>query len=141
MEMKSRPGFTLMEILVVLAILGVLMGTLIPKLFKQFADADEKKVELRMQSLTQALLSYKMHIGIYPNTKEGLKALLANPRPNDDRFTRNKDKWPYVQQEEIEDDKGIEFTYHCPPERFKDKYKNFEILWEVNDEVKRHAGS
>ncbi|KKQ48506.1 MAG: General secretion pathway protein G [candidate division TM6 bacterium GW2011_GWF2_38_10] len=142
MNMRKSAGFTLMEILVVISILGFLFGFLIPTVMKQMGRADDKKIELKMNSLKQALVDYKMDIGNYPSTKDGLKALLENPRPNDPRYSAQKNKWPYVSNSsDIEDNNGNEFIYHCPPEKFKGQYKSFEIIWEEGDEVKYHTGA
>lgn len=142
MNIKRSAGFTLMEILVVISILMFLIGFLIPKIMQQMGRADESKIKLKMDMLKQALVDYKIDLGNYPNTKDGLKALLENPRPNDPRYSAQKNKWPYVSGSgDIEDANGNEFIYHCPPEKFKGQYKSFEIIWEEGDEVKYHTGA
>ena len=142
MNMRKSAGFTLMEILVVISILMFLIGFLIPKLMQQMGRADESKIKLKMDTLKSALLTYKLDFGNYPNSKEGLKALLENPRPSDPRYSAQKNKWPYVSDSgDIEDANGNEFIYHCPPEKFKGQYKSFEIIWEEGDEVKYHTGA
>ena len=144
MTIKKSAGFTLIEILIVITIIAFLFAFLGPRIMKYMAQTDQKKVELQVGSIKEALINYKLIFGGYPTTKEGLKALVENPRPNDDRYRRENDKWPFVQESDIKDASGVEFLYHCPPEKYRNKYKQFEILWigsGTEDEPKFDAGT
>ena len=78
---RSRPqaGFTLMELLVVLAILGLLMSLVGPRVLNQLGGAKTKTAAIQIKDLEQALEMYKLDVGRYPNTTEGLAALVEKP--------------------------------------------------------------
>lgn len=81
--MRSRRtrsgGFTLMELLVVLAILGLLMSLVGPQVLKQLGGAKTKTARIQIRDLEQALEMYKLDVGRYPNTTQGLAALVEKP--------------------------------------------------------------
>jgi hypothetical protein len=70
-----------------------------------------------------------MELGAFPNSREGLRALVENPRPNDDRYKRAESKWPFLKEENLVDQAGNEIVYNCPPEMFKGKYKTYELVY------------
>lgn len=74
-----QQGFTLMELLVVLAILGLLMGLVGPSLLNQLGGAKSKTALIQIKDLEQALEMYKLDVGRYPNSAQGLSALVAKP--------------------------------------------------------------
>ncbi len=76
-----RRGFTLLEIMIVVVILGLLAALVVPNLIGQGEQAKEKLVCVQMKSLKNALDSFKVQEGRYPTTEEGLKALIKNPNP------------------------------------------------------------
>ncbi len=83
-KMKSfkqgrNAGFTLIELLVVLVILGMLAGLAGPKVINALGGAKTKTAKLDIQGLGQSLEMYKLEVGHYPNTQEGLQALAAAP--------------------------------------------------------------
>ena len=75
----KRSGFTLIEIMVVIIILGLLASLVVPNIIGQGERAKEKLVCVQMKSLKDALDSFKLEEGVYPTTAEGLKALVTNP--------------------------------------------------------------
>ena len=77
-----RKGFTLLEIMIVVVILGLLAALVVPNLIGQGEQAKSKLVCVQMKSLKNALDSFKVQEGRYPTTEEGLKALIKNPNPN-----------------------------------------------------------
>ena len=79
-----KKGFTLIEIMIVIIILGLLASLVVPNLIGQGERAKQKLVCIQMKSLQDSLKSFKVQYGIYPSTKDGLKALVVNPNP--DRF-------------------------------------------------------
>jgi len=76
-----RKGFTLLEIMIVVVILGLLAALVVPNLIGQGEQAKQKLVCVQMKSLKNALDSFKVSEGRYPTTEEGLKALIKNPNP------------------------------------------------------------
>jgi len=74
-----RKAFSLIELLIVIAILGLLVGLVGPALMKQFGGAKQKLVCTQMAQIEQALDTFKLDNGILPTTDEGLEALISNP--------------------------------------------------------------
>lgn len=79
MNIKSEKGFTLVEIMVVVVILGVLAGLVMPKLLSRPDEARITKTKMQIQGLTEALSLYKIDNGLYPSTEQGLDALVTKP--------------------------------------------------------------
>ncbi len=75
----QRRGFSLIEIMIVIIILGLLAGLVLPKLMGQADKAKKKIVCIQMHSLKDSLKNFKLDNGVYPSTEEGLNALLQNP--------------------------------------------------------------
>ena len=75
----KQGGFTLMELLVVLAILGLLMSLVGPRVLSQLGGAKTKTAAIQIKDLEQALEMYKLDVGRFPSTSEGLAALTAKP--------------------------------------------------------------
>lgn len=102
-------GFTLLEILVVLVILGMLASLVGPQVFKQLGGSKTKAAQLQVQELSAALDLYRLEIGRYPTTEPGLDALITQPR--------NVDKWngPYLKKSVIRKDPwGNDYQYRFP---------------------------
>jgi len=76
-----KKGFTLIEIMIVIIILGLLASLVVPNIIGQSEEAKQKIVCVQMKSLKDALDSFKIQQGLYPSTEEGLGALLKNPDP------------------------------------------------------------
>ncbi len=74
-----RKGFSLIEIMIVIIILGLLAGLVLPNLLGQGEQAKRKIVCIQMQSIKDALKNFKLQNGMYPSTEEGIKALVSNP--------------------------------------------------------------
>jgi general secretion pathway protein G len=77
-ERKSR-GFTLIEIMVVIVILGILAGLVLPRFMGRTEEAKKVKAKLQIENLESALKLYKMDNGTYPTTEQGLEALVQKP--------------------------------------------------------------
>ena len=76
---RGARGFTLMELLVVLAILGLLMSLVGPQVLRQLGGAKSKTALIQIRDLEQALEMYKLDVGRYPSTEQGLDALVRRP--------------------------------------------------------------
>jgi len=75
----AQRGFTLMELLVVLAILGLLMSLVGPRVLNQLGGAKTKTTGIQIKDLEQSLEMYKLDVGRFPSTEEGLAALVTRP--------------------------------------------------------------
>jgi len=72
-------GFTLIELLVVLVILGMLAGLIGPAVMKHLDASKTKTAKLQVEELAAALDAYKLDVGRYPSTEEGLRSLVERP--------------------------------------------------------------
>ena len=87
--MKLRPedkrtlfgehGFTLIELMVVMVILGILAGLIVPRIMDRPDEARRTKAAIQIQSIEQALQLYRIDNGKYPTTEQGLRALVEPP--------------------------------------------------------------
>lgn len=103
-------GFTLLELLVVMVILGLLTGYVAPKLFSHIGKAEIKTARAQIDGLEKALDSYRIDVGNYPSTEDGLTALMT--RPGSDT------KWsgPYLKKALPNDPWGHPYQYKQPGE-------------------------
>jgi general secretion pathway protein G len=112
-------GFTLLEILVVLAIIGLLAGLAITNVDKIFGGAQITTTQLQVRDgMKTVLISYKIHMGDFPSTSEGLQALLTPP-------ANRADKWhgPYLEPAKLPVDHwGEQLQYAYPGARNKTSY-------------------
>ena len=79
MQNRQQKGFTLLEIMVVIVILGVLASMIVPNLMGNKDKADRQKVVSDVIALENSLDMYKLDNGVYPSTEQGLEALLSRP--------------------------------------------------------------
>lgn len=79
MKTNKQKGFTLLEIMVVIVILGVLASMVVPNLMGNKDKADRQKVISDVIALENSLDMYKLDNGIYPSTEQGLEALIDEP--------------------------------------------------------------
>ncbi len=103
-------GFTLLELLVVLVILGLLVGYVGPKYFAQLGKSEVKTARAQIGSLEKALDQYRIDVGHYPSSEQGLTALNAAPT--------GETKWggPYLQKAVPNDPWGRPYLYKAPGE-------------------------
>jgi general secretion pathway protein G len=72
-------GFTLIELMVVIVILGILAGLIIPRVMGRPDEARRAKAKMQIESIETALKLYKLDNGAYPTTEQGLQALVEAP--------------------------------------------------------------
>ncbi|MDD5434106.1 MAG: type II secretion system major pseudopilin GspG [Nitrospira sp.] len=77
--MKKEDGFTLIEIMVVLIIIGLLAGIVVPRLMGRTEEAKHTKTIVQIKNLQSALDLYKLDNGYYPTTDQGLQSLTEKP--------------------------------------------------------------
>lgn len=106
---RSR-GFTLLELLVVLVILGLLAGYVAPKYFAQVGKSEVKTAKAQIVALENALDQYRIDTSRYPSTEQGLAAL--NTKPADES------RWdgPYLKKTVPNDPWGKPYLYRVPGE-------------------------
>ena len=78
-NLNNRKGFTLIELLVVMVILGMLAALVGPQIFGKVGKGKQSAARTQIEMLGQALDSYRLDVGRYPSTSEGLNALVTNP--------------------------------------------------------------
>lgn len=105
---KSCLGFTLLELLVVIVIIGLLAGYVGPKYFSQVGKSEVKVARAQIEAFDKALDQYRLDNGHYPNTAQGLAALMAKPA--------NEAKWdgPYLKKALPPDPWGNAYQYRQP---------------------------
>lgn len=79
----NNHGFSLIEIMVVMIIIGLLAGLVGPKLFGQLGKAKQKTAKAQIEMIMASLDAYRLDVGKYPSQQEGLEALVKNPGEND----------------------------------------------------------
>src|SRR3990167_8221637 len=95
---RRSDGFTLIEIMVVLIIIGLLAGIVVPRLMGRTEEAKRTKTAVQIKNLQSALDLYKLDSGVYPSTDQGLQALVEKPAvgeiPNNWKEDGDIDKIP-----------------------------------------------
>jgi general secretion pathway protein G len=112
MQHRHRPerGFTLIELLVVLLILGMIAGLAGPQIMGYLGDSKAKAAKLQISELEGTLDLFKLDIGRYPNTTEGLQALVQAPATAGDRW-----HGPYLKKNVIPKDPwNNDYQYSAP---------------------------
>lgn len=108
--MRRTGGFTLLELLVVMVIIGLLAGLVAPRYFEQIGKSNVKVAKAQIDALGKALDQYRLDVGGYPSSEEGLQALLVKPQ--------NAVGWsgPYLQKTVPLDPWGRPYLYRSPGE-------------------------
>ena len=101
-------GFTLMELLIVLVILGLLAALVGPSLYQRIKPAKQSAARAQIENFSTALDTFFIDVGRYPTTDEGLKALRVRPP--------GIDSWlgPYLKKEIPDDPWNNDYLYQAP---------------------------
>lgn len=109
-----QAGFTLIELLVVLAIISLLAGLVGPQVMKHLGESKTKAARVQVEELAAALDMYRLDVGRYPATEDGLAALVA--RPSSARTWNG----PYLRKQKVPADPwGNPFQYKSPGQHGK----------------------
>ncbi|MEW6414712.1 MAG: type II secretion system major pseudopilin GspG [Pseudomonadota bacterium] len=110
LALRGARGFTLLELLVVLVILGLLVGVVAPRFFGQVGKSEVKVAAAQIKSLEDALDQYRLDVGRYPTTEQGLAALDTQPA--------GVTRWrgPYLKKAVPNDPWGNPYQYRSPGE-------------------------
>jgi general secretion pathway protein G len=105
---NSEEGFTLIELIVVLVILGLLAAVVVPNITKHLSKSKEQIARIQITELEGALHMFAFDIGRYPTNSEGLEALVSNPG--------NVEAWkgPYISKALPMDPWGKPYAYRSP---------------------------
>jgi general secretion pathway protein G len=107
---KRKKGFTLIELMIVMVIIGLLAALVAPRMLNKVGKSKVKAAKAQIEMFSTALDSFKLDTGRYPTTEEGLKALIKNPGIKG---------WdgPYLKKKKIPKDPwGNKYIYKCPGE-------------------------
>lgn len=108
---RGREGFTLIELMVVIVILGVLAGLIVPQFMDEPQKARVVKAKLQMESISTALKKFYIDNGFYPATEQGLEALVRKPSVG--RTPKNYSPSGYLPKVP-KDPWGTDYIYICP---------------------------
>lgn len=109
-SIKYAYGFTLLELLVVMVIIGLLVGYVAPRYFNQVGKSEIKAAQAQIDALGKALDQYRLDVGRYPSSEQGLAALNARPA--------GEGRWqgPYLKKTVPNDPWGKPYQYRSPGE-------------------------
>jgi general secretion pathway protein G len=108
MTRQRHRGFTLLELLVVMVIIGLLAAYVGPKYFSQVGKSEVKTARAQIVAFEKSLEQYRLDVGSYPTTEQGLAALVTKPA--------NVAKWegPYLAKSVPLDPWGHPYVYKSP---------------------------
>jgi general secretion pathway protein G len=108
---RKAGGFTLLELLVVIVIIGLLAGYVAPRYFSQVGRSEIQVARAQIDSLEKALDQYRLDVRHYPSAEQGLEALMAKPA--------NEPNWngPYLKKAVPNDPWGRPYVYRVPGQK------------------------
>lgn len=107
-DLKKCAGFTLLELLVVIVIIGLLAAYVGPKYFSQLSKSEVTVAKAQIEAFEKALDTFRLDVGRYPTSEEGLAALLTKPA------TASKWNGPYLKKDIPKDPWGNTYIYRSP---------------------------
>ncbi len=113
-KIQTQTGFTLLELLVVLGIIAMLAGLVGPQVMKHMGESKVKAAKVQIEDLAQTLDMYKLDVGSYPTSEQGLNALIESPG--------DIQRWngPYLRKSKVPlDPWNNEYKYTSPGEHGK----------------------
>ncbi len=120
---RSMRGFSLIELMIVVVILGLLAGVLVPRIMDRPDEARVTAAKTDIRTLEQALRLYYLDNGRYPTTEQGLQALIS--RPESEPVPRNWRSRGYLEASSVPRDPwGNEYIYRSPGDQGRD----YEII-------------
>lgn len=107
-RINRERGFTLLELLVVMVIIGLLAAYVGPRYFAQIGKSEQGTAKAQIEALAKALDTYRLDTGTYPSAQKGLNALMSKPS--------DETKWqgPYLQKSIPPDPWGRSYIYQAP---------------------------
>src|SRR5690348_9643075 len=107
-KQRKHSGFTLLELLVVIVIIGLLAGYVAPRYFSQVGKSEVQVARAQIDSLEKALDQYRLDVRHYPSAEQGLDALVARPQ--------GENGWsgPYLKKAVPLDPWGRAYVYRVP---------------------------
>jgi general secretion pathway protein G len=105
---KNQAGFTLVELIVVVIIIGLLAGLVVPQFIRQEEKATAKAAKAQIELFGTALDTFRLDVGRYPTSQEGMAALMQKPG--------GVDRWdgPYLKKDLPPDPWGKPYVYKSP---------------------------
>lgn len=113
---RNKSGFSLIEMLIVLALIALIIGLVVTNLGKILGGSEEKVAKAFIQGLETPLMAYRLDIGTYPSTDEGLQALRSAPAGKEKRWNG-----PYLKKLPLDPWKHP-YQYRFPGEKNPDSY-------------------
>lgn len=130
-DRNGEAGFTLVEILVVITIIGLIMAIVGPRVLNYLGESKVKAAKIQIESFNSALDLYYLDVGSYPNSNDGLAALVQRPG--------NAESWngPYLKGGVVPNDPwGHQYVYRSPAE-----HAPYEIVSYGSDGQEGGAGT
>ena len=132
--LRRKKGFTLLEIMLVVSIIMLLLGSAVFLLGDQFKFGQSARVQADLQALTTNLRTYQMMNGFFPTTQQGLQALVivpgSEPKPR---------QWVQLMPKVAQDPWGNDYVYVCPgkhnPKTFDLYSKGADRIAETEDDM------